>query len=103
MRSVRQVVSPRVIFSGLVKELATWGCTGLFGTQLDVHFNSFLDLLWSMLMIQSCNEEQLSLAVTLAWCLWNNRNECRHVGRGRVNGNWCSGLGIIYWSIKLRM
>ena len=52
-------------------------------------------------MIQSCNEEQLSLAVTLAWCLWNNRNECRHVGRGPANGNWCSGLRIIYWSIKL--
>ncbi|KAF3943745.1 hypothetical protein CMV_029722 [Castanea mollissima] len=74
------------LFWSCQRARSMWGCSGLFGKQLDVHFSSFLDVLWNMLMIQNCKEEKLCLAVTLVGCLWNNRNEYRHGGKKK--GEW---------------
>ena len=43
-------------------------------------FHSFFDLLWFLLMIESFDEEQVALVVTIAWLLWSNCNSVRHGG-----------------------
>ncbi|KAK9999197.1 hypothetical protein SO802_018800 [Lithocarpus litseifolius] len=37
---------------------------------------TFYDLMWLPFMIEGADENQAARAVTIAWALWHNRNEC---------------------------
>ena len=57
-----------------------WNCSKLPSSLRSGRFHSFFDLLWFLLMIESFDEENVALVVTIAWSLWSNRNLVRHGG-----------------------
>ena len=58
-------------------------------------FQSFLDLMWHLLMVECGEEEKLSIVVTIVWALWFNQNEVRH---GRIKK---SGLPFMQWAFTV--
>ena len=56
-------------------------CSRLYRLYCVDHYNSFHDLLWRMMMIEKYEEEKVGLVVSIAWCLWANRNEVQHGGK----------------------
>jgi len=45
-----------------------------------MQFQSFLDLMWHLLMVECGEEEKVSIVVTIVWALWFNQNEVQHGG-----------------------
>ena len=63
------------IFWGCPKAQETWAASKLQLLPLEVHFDSFQELLWLVMMINAAVEEKCSQLVMIAWALWNNNNE----------------------------
>ena len=80
------------IFWGCSKAQETWAASKLQLLPLEVHFDSFQDLLWLVMMINAAGEEKCSQLVMIAWALWNNKNEIYHGGEGK------SGLALALWA-----
>ena len=57
-----------------------WKCGSLLGSfffflsQHIVRFQNFMDLLWFLWDTQQCNDDALSLAISIAWVMWTRRN-----------------------------
>ena len=80
------------IFWRCSKAQETWAASKLQLLPLEVHFDSFQDLLWLVMMINTAGEEKCSQLVMIAWALWNNKNEIYHGGEGK------SGLALALWA-----
>ena len=83
------------IFWGCTKAQETWAATKLQLLPLDVHIDSFQDLLWFVMMTNVVGEEKCSQIVTTAWALWSNRNEILYGGEGKA------GPAMALWTAKL--
>ena len=61
-----------------------WKCGSLLGSfffflsQHIVRFQNFMDLLWFLWDTQQCNDDALSLAISIAWAMWTRRNQKRN-------------------------
>ena len=61
-----------------------------FGIPIQLHgirFHSFLDLLWHLMLVQHVVDELLGLIVTIAWCLWHERNTARTGGTRQTSNH----------------
>ena len=80
------------IFWGCTKAQETWAATKLQLLPLDVHIDSFQDLLWFVMMTNAAGVERCSQLVMIAWALWSNRNEIHYGGEGKT------GLALALWA-----
>jgi len=58
----------------------TWDICSLSALPLDmhgVHFHEFIDLLWHLRFVQHVGNDVLELIITIAWCIWYNKNQVR--------------------------
>lgn len=55
-----------------------WEVTCIPFDNKGVHYRDFIDILWYLIFMQHVGQEVLELVVTVAWCLWHNRNKARH-------------------------
>ena len=81
MTNVARLPNPLVTCSGHVPKHSWSGIVRSFlvhSGQAD--FIPSLIYLWFLLMIESFDEENVALVVTIAWSLWSNRNSVRHGG-----------------------
>ena len=62
------------------KAQEVWLAAGICTHSHGLRFNSFLDFLCHLIFEQHVGDELLSLSVTIAWSLWQNRNKARTGG-----------------------
>ena len=72
------------IFWGCLKEQEAWVALKIHLLPLDVHIDSFQDMLWFEMMTNATGEEKYSRLIMIAWALWSNRNEILHGGEGKT-------------------
>ena len=58
----------------------TWSMSNLIPTRHNLHFNSFMDLLWHAVIVAKWDQELVEKIIMISWGLWNNRNEVRNGG-----------------------
>ena len=51
-----------------------WRVSKLFSGQLNLHFSSFMDLIWFMIMVEKWDAANVEKIIMIAWALWSNRN-----------------------------
>nr|POE70028.1 putative ribonuclease h protein [Quercus suber] len=81
----------------------TWNSSSLLPLLSSVSFRSFFDFLGYILMDACWGMEELGLAVTVVWALWNNRNEVRHGKLRKASPgliNWCKLYLEEYWFVS---
>ena len=66
---------------------AVWVSSGIPIQLHGIRFHSFLDLLWHLMLVQHVGDELLGLIVTIAWCLWHERNTARTGGTRQTSNN----------------
>ena len=63
-----------------------WDCTkarevcfarGISFDARGVNFREFIDLLWYLIFMQHMGNDLVELIITVAWCMWYNRNKTR--------------------------
>ncbi|KAL0010668.1 hypothetical protein SO802_005776 [Lithocarpus litseifolius] len=54
-----------------------WTATGIAFDTNGVHFSEFVDFLWYLLFVQRMDLKLIELTITVAWCMWYNRNKTR--------------------------
>ena len=89
------------IFWGCLKEQEAWAASKIHLLHLDVHIDSFQDLLWFEMMTNAAGEEKCSRLVMIALALWSNRNEILHRGEGKTSpamALWVASYLQEYWS-----
>ena len=57
-----------------------WCTSSLFLGSVEHHFDSFMDLLWHVVMIAQWDHSGVEHLIVIAWALWSNQNEHRHGG-----------------------
>ena len=72
------------IFWACLKEQEAWVASKIHLLPLDVHIDSFQDMLWFEMMTNATREEKYSRLIMIAWALWSNRNEILHGGEGKT-------------------
>ena len=55
-----------------------WEASGLPLDVRGIRYREFIDLIWHLIFVQHVGKELLELIVTIAWCMWYNRNKTRH-------------------------
>ena len=63
-----------------------WAATGIPFDNMGVHYRDFIDLVWYLIFRQHVGQDVLELIITIAWCMWYNRNRARH-GSPRQSSN----------------
>ena len=66
----------------ILKNCARFGGARIFLFHQDLCsiYQSFLDILWQAMMIDQWHNDKQAMFFTVAWSLWNNRNDARHGG-----------------------
>ena len=54
--------------------------SNLIPARHNLHFNSFMDLLWHAVMVAKWDQEVIEKIIMISWGFWNNRNEVRNGG-----------------------
>ena len=63
-----------------------WTTIGIPFDSMGVHYRDFIDLIWYLISRQHMGQDVLELIITIAWCMWYNRNRARH-GSPRQSSN----------------
>ena len=66
------------------KAQEVWGCSKVTMHVAKIEGVSFLDIMWQLLMIYGGSDEAAARVITIAWALWNNRNEIRNGGERKL-------------------
>ena len=72
------------IFWCCPKAQEAWAASKLHLLPLDVHIDSFQDLLWFEMITNADGKEKCSQLFMIAWALWSNRNEIYFGGEGKT-------------------
>ncbi|XP_023907624.1 uncharacterized protein LOC112019319 [Quercus suber] len=65
------------LFWECTKAREVWLATGIpFDTQ-GVYYRDFIDLIWYLIFVKHAGRELLELILSVAWCMWYNRNKTR--------------------------
>ena len=71
-----------------------WALANLTPLNPNLHFNSFLDLLWYAIMIAKWEQDMVEKIIMISWMLWTNRNEVRNGGVKK------SGQAVIHGALN---
>ena len=55
-----------------------WSATGIPFYNMGEYYCDFIDLVWYLIFRQHVGQDLLELIITIAWCMWYNRNRTRH-------------------------
>ena len=77
-----------------------WSCAGFFESVSALHFDSFMELAWRMIMVDRCDENATALMVTIAWRLWRNRNEICNGGKWLTEMELCRDASM--WPLEFQ-
>ena len=69
------------LFWSCPRAKTVWRYAGFFDSVSALHFDSFMDLAWRLIMVDRCDDTIAALMGTIAWRLWGNRNEVRNGGK----------------------
>lgn len=58
-------------------------------------YQTFMDLMWDILMGEGAGEDKAARVMTVAWALWHNRNEIRYGGKSK------SGQAMAQWQLTI--
>ena len=58
----------------------------LFFGQLNLHFSSFMDLIWFVIMVRKWDATNIKKIIMIAWAIWLNRNRVRNGEEGKSCG-----------------
>lgn len=75
------------------KAKEAWDCSKLVISWHEGANQSFQDFMWELLINGDARDDQVALAVTIAWALWHNRNEMRYGGVREI-GATADQMGI---------
>jgi len=76
------------------KAQEVWGCSKVTMRVAKIEGVSFLDIIWQLLMIYGGSDEVAARVITIAWALWNNRNEMQNGGERK------SGQGLVQLAME---
>ena len=63
------------LFWDCIKAREVWTATGIAFDTNRVHHGEFIDFLWYLLFVQRMDLKLIELTITIAWCMWYNRNK----------------------------
>ena len=70
-----------------------WLLSNLFHDKNKLFFNSFMDLMWYVVMVAQWEHCRVEKLIMVAWAIWTNRNESRHGGVKKNN------RALLQWSL----
>ena len=74
------VESSSHLFWSCPRAQETWSMSNLIPARHNLHFNSFLDLLWHAVTVAKWDQEVVEKIIMISWGFWNNRNEVTNGG-----------------------
>ena len=81
-----------------------WRCSGLLNPDYAgpnfASFNSFMELVWKMLMVDRYYDSMVAMMGMIAWRLWGNRNKVHHGGKRLGELELCHDASI--WLLQFQ-
>ena len=65
------------LFWKCTKACEVWLETGIPLDTQRVYYRDFIDFIWYLIFVQHAGRELLELILSVAWCMWYNRNKTR--------------------------